>query len=210
MTRHVDAPPDRRVLDHFAHPLVDHVAAAERLVELHLAYDVAERRARQRLEGVRKILHRVRRLLRIGHAIVNDRVDVDRDIVLRDHGLARKVQHLLAQVDARRRAGRDALDPAHVGLEIADVELPRSLDERDEQVQTRAGDAVKPAEPLDHHDLRLADDLDRADDDRERDGCTAGEPNGEHRHVPPQRLMAQTSDGFYPGAARGGMFAWLR
>ena len=50
---------------------VDHVAAGERLVELHLADDVAQRRAGERLERVREVLHRVRRLLRIGDAVVD-------------------------------------------------------------------------------------------------------------------------------------------
>src|SRR3712207_3577362 len=49
----VHTPGDGGVLDHLAHPLVDLVTAGERLVELHLADDVAQRRAGERLECVR-------------------------------------------------------------------------------------------------------------------------------------------------------------
>ena len=140
---------------------------AERRVELHLADDVAERRARERLERVREVLHGVRRLLRIGDAVVEDGVDVDRDVVLRDHRLAGKVQHLLAQVDARGRARGDLLRATDGDLEIADVDRLRALDQRDQNVEPGARDAMKAPEPLDHHDLGLPDDLER----REAEAC---------------------------------------
>ncbi len=67
-----------------------------------------------------------------------------------------------------RRSMRDVvpavtfLMPGDVGLEVAHVDRARPLDERDQDVEPRVRDAVEAAEPLDDHDLGLADDLERA------------------------------------------------
>ena len=47
-------------------------------------------------------------------------------------------------------------------LEVAHVDRPRPLEQGDEDVEPRARDPVEAAEPLDHHDLGLPDDLERA------------------------------------------------
>src|SRR5690606_25817422 len=56
----VHTPAYGRLLDHLAHPLVDHVAAGERLVQLHLADNVSQRGSRECLERVRQVLDCVR------------------------------------------------------------------------------------------------------------------------------------------------------
>src|SRR6185437_11472685 len=144
-TRDVDAPPDRRLLYNLAHALVDLIAAGERAVELHLADDVAQRRARERFEREREILDGVGGLLRIGDAIVEDRIDVDGHVVFRDHGLARKVEHLLAEIDARGGSGDEASGAARVAHGVAHVDRARTLHERQQDVEARARDAVEPA-----------------------------------------------------------------
>ena len=55
------------------------------------------------IEQVRDL---VRRAERVGDREVEDGVDRDRDVVLRDHGLRRERDDLLAHVDERRAAGR--------------------------------------------------------------------------------------------------------
>ena len=74
-----------------------------------------------------------------------------------------------------RRSMRDVepavmrFDAADVGLEVADVDRARPLDERNQDVEPRARDAMEAPEPLDDHDLGLADDLDRAGGHQEHD-----------------------------------------
>ena len=160
--RHVDAPADRRFLDHVTHPLVDRVAGTERLIELHLADDVAERRARERLERKRQILDGVCRLLRIGDAIIDHRVDVDGHVVFGDHRLAREVQHLLAQVDAGGRARAHALHAIDIRVEHPDIDCAGAVDERHQEVESGPRDAVEAAEAFDHHHFGLADDAEGA------------------------------------------------
>jgi hypothetical protein len=46
-----------------------------------------------------KVVYLVHCLDRIGYLPVNDRIDVDRHVVARDHRLRRKIDVLLAQID---------------------------------------------------------------------------------------------------------------
>ncbi|MCU0649064.1 MAG: hypothetical protein MUF00_13775 [Gemmatimonadaceae bacterium] len=180
-TRHIHAPRNRGLLDHLAHAPVDHVARGQCLIELDLANDVAQRRARERLEGKRQILHRVSGLLRIGDAVVEHRVDVDRHVVLRDHRLAREVEHLFAQVDPGGRGLDHLLVPVAVGLEVADVNRLGALHERDEDVEPGACDPVEAAQPLDDQDLRLRNDADRLREQQDDD--SDGDERGDHGEV---------------------------
>ena len=172
--------PSEAFLDDLTHAPVDLVAAGERLVEFHFADDVAQRRARQGLDGVREVLHRVRGLLRIGDAVIEHRVDVDGDVVLGDDRLAGEVQHLFAQVDAAGGAGDDAPFAADVAREVVHMDMARHLDERNEDVEAGAGNAVKPAEALDEEHLRLANDLQglRADEDGNDGDDAEDNPHG--------------------------------
>src|SRR5205814_4802636 len=100
------------------------------------------------------------------------RVDLDDDVVLGDHVLARKDVHGLAQVDALgaeapriavARRGDDRLMPIHGA---------GTVDYGENEVDPRRERLVILAEPLDDHRLRLlhhTDALRDQDDDAERD-----------------------------------------
>src|ERR1019366_5724280 len=166
-TGHVHAPAYRCFLDRLAHPLVDLVATHERGIEFHLTDDVAKRGARQRLERIRQVLHGVGGFLRVGDSVVQDRMDVDRHIVLRDHGLTREVEHLFPKVDARGGGSDQTTCAAGFGLEVPDIEGLGPLDERPENVQAGAPHTMKTAEALDNHHFGLTDDAHGSDDDNE-------------------------------------------
>ena len=73
---------------------------------------------------------------RVGDREVEDRVDRDRHVVLRDHGLRRERDDLLAHVDER----------------------PQAVDERHEEMEAGVERALVAAEPLDDARARLRHD----------------------------------------------------
>jgi hypothetical protein len=142
----VDANPPlaRRLVQHAAQLVVDLVPRGQRLLERHPADHVAQRRDRELLDALDVVGDLVGRRLRVGDLEVEDRVDVDDQVVLGDHRLRLERDDLLAQVDQR----------------------PQAVDERDHDREARGQRAVVAAEPLDHPGAGLGDDPDRA---RERD-----------------------------------------
>ncbi len=119
--------------------VVDLVARGKRLLERHATDHVAERGDRQLLDRLDVVGDLVGRGLGVGHLVVDDRVDVHRQVVLGDHGLRRERHDLLAQVDER----------------------PEPVDERHQDRQSRVERAAEPAEPLDDAGARLRDDSHR-------------------------------------------------
>ncbi len=97
-----DAPPAGRLVEHAAQLAVDLVAGGQRLLEVHPTDHVAQRGDRQLLDGLDVVGDLVRRRPRVGHLEIDDRVDVDGQVVLGDHRLRRERHHLLAQVDRGR------------------------------------------------------------------------------------------------------------
>ena len=94
--------------------------------------------------AIRRVGDLVRGAERVGDREVEDRVDRDRHVVLRDHGLRRERDDLLAHVDER----------------------PQPVDERHEEVEAGIERALVAAEPLDDAGARLRHDPHGA---RERD-----------------------------------------
>ena len=119
-----------------AQPGVDRVAAGERLLEVHPADDVAQRRGRELLDGLDVVGDLVGGGDRVGDLEVDDRVDRDHQVVLGDHGLRREAHHLLAQVD-----------------EVADP-----IDEGHHDVEAGGQRVLVLAEPLDDAGARLGHD----------------------------------------------------
>ena len=64
----------------------------------------------------------------------------------------------------------DLLEARDVALEVAHVDRLGALDERDEDVQAGARDAVEAAEALDDHHLGLTDDPHALGDDDDAQG----------------------------------------
>jgi glycogen operon protein len=118
----------------------DVVAGRERVLERHPADHVSERGDRELLDRAYVVRDLVGRGLRVGDLEVDDRVDVDHEVVLGDHGLRREGDHLLPQVDQR-------LHPVHVGHD---------------QGKARVEGALVAPQPLDDPGARLRHDPDPA------------------------------------------------
>ena len=149
-----DAPLAGRAVEDPAQLVVHLVARGERLVERHRADHVAERRHREQVDRREVVGDLVRRRLRVGDLEVDDRLDVHDDVVLRDHGLRRERDDLLAQIEQRAHA----------------------VDERDDDGEARVQRPAVAAEPLDHAGARLRNHPHRL---RQRDENDDGD-NSDH------------------------------
>ena len=153
----VDAqtPPLGRLVEHDAKVGVDLVARRQRLLERERADHVAQRRHRQLLDRRQELRNLVGGAERVGDREIEDRVDRDRHVVLRDHRLRRERDDLLAQVDER----------------------PQAVDEREEEVKAGVEGAVVAPQPLDDARVRLGDDPNRArernEDNQDENGADA-------------------------------------
>ena len=139
-----DAPLAGRLVEDAAQLVVDRLARRERLLERHPADHVAQRGDGEQVDRVDGVRDLVRRRLRVGDLEVDDRVDVDDEVVLGDHRLRLERDRLLAQVEQRLDA----------------------IDERDDKRQSRRQRARVAAEALDDAGPRLRDHANRL---RERD-----------------------------------------
>jgi hypothetical protein len=127
--------------------LVDLVALGEDLVEADVADDRPEGRRRDTQEHARELLGVEDALERVDDPPVDEEVDVDRGVVLGDRPLAGDLDEGLAEVD-----------------------LERPVDDRDEEAQARPADEplVRPAQPEDDHLLVLVHDPNGEVDQHER------------------------------------------
>ena len=117
------------------------VALREDVVERHVADDAAQRRGRDVLGGAGEVLDLDDGVDGVDDAVEDDEVDRDRRVVLRDPGLPRDLQVLLAQVDEHRPVDhRDqeddpgSLRPDHAAEAEDDVALVLA-DDADAQVE---------------------------------------------------------------------------
>src|SRR5689334_14719 len=154
VAQHLDAPVRRRRVERADDGRVDRVALLERAIELHAADDAAQRRLRELGDGEHVIGRAVRREPRIGHLEVENAVDGELRVVLRDADLRRHVERRLAQIVAVR----DAIEKRH------------------DEIEAGREHAVEAAEPLDDPRMLLRHDADRLhdpdqddDEDDERD-----------------------------------------
>ena len=105
----LDAPRMRRLVHHLEQLRVDHVALAERLVEVHRAEHGADVRHHEVQDGDLELRHFVRGLRGIQHLEEHDAVHLHHGVVLRDHLLRGHVEDLLHHV----HLAADALDVRH-------------------------------------------------------------------------------------------------
>ncbi len=131
-----------------AQDLVDLLAARQDLVEQDVADDGPERRRRNALEGAREVRDVDGGLEGIVDPPIDEEVDADRGVVPGDGGLAGDLDELLG-----------------------DVDLDRSVDDRDEEPQARLADqaVVGLAESEDDHPLVLLDHPHREVQDHQHD-----------------------------------------
>src|SRR5439155_22537147 len=166
---HLRAPLVGRFVQDLAQLGVDRIARGEHVVQLHFADHVPQGGLGQLLDRVRQVRDLVGRAHRVGDLGIDQRVDLDDDVVLRDHVLAGEHVHRLAQVDllrakmARERVARRRDD------HLVPVDGPRLVDDRDDQVHSGGQRAVVFSQTLDDHRLRLLHDADALGDDRDRD-----------------------------------------
>src|SRR5262249_41018649 len=113
------------------------VALGEHVVKGHVADDAAKGRGGDVLGRAREVLDLDHRVDGVDDAVEDDEVDRDRRVVLRDRGLPRDLEVLLAQVDE-----------------------DRPIDDRDQEDDPRAFRADAAAEAEDDVALVLADDTD--------------------------------------------------
>ena len=109
-------------VDHVLDLLVDVRGFGQKLVEAEAAHDVAHGGLADLVDRLVDVLDRDHRLLRIRNAIIGDRGDIDRDVVLGDDLLRRDLHrdgaqghahHLLEGYEDQREAGpADALETA--------------------------------------------------------------------------------------------------
>src|SRR3989449_8813202 len=134
--------------------LVDLVARREEVVELDLAEHAPERRLRDLRGRVEVVLDGDHRPLRVHDAEVDDRADLERDVIARDHVLRRDVEghRLEAHPDHLVDERHEQDEPRAVALAAGVEDRPRAA-----------------AEPEDDGALVLAEDLrERADEKDDR------------------------------------------
>ena len=144
--RDLDAPGVGGGIENLLDVDVELVALGQHLVELVLAEYRTQRRLRQLTGGVIEILDLDNGALRIDHTEIHHRVDLDRDVVTRDHVLRWHVHHHHAQVD-----------------------LHHLLNAGDQDNQARTLDLPEPAKLEHHAALVLAQDAKRGNDERDDD-----------------------------------------
>ena len=162
----LDAPGVGLRVEQLLDVLVQAFALGQHVVEFVLAEHRAQRGLRQLAGGDQKFFHLQDRLGRIDDAEIQHRVDLDRDVVARDHVLARHVEHHGAQVD-----------PHHL------------LDAGNDEDQPRPLHLPEAAEHEHHAALVFAQDAqagDRQCDDKEHDGQAA---EFKHGHSPFEVLL---------------------
>ena len=129
------------------------VAFAEHLVERVLAEHRAQRGLRELAGGLQEILDADHRAVGIDDAEIEHRVDLHRDVVARDHVLARHVEHDRAQIDAHHllhvghqedqaralHAGEAAEGEHHRALVLAHHPDRRAGDQQDQQQDDEKG-----------------------------------------------------------------------
>ena len=127
------------------HPAVDRLALGERLVERQLAEDRPQSRAGELVDRELVVVDLEERGLHVDHLAEDGGADLERHVVLRDHGL---------------------LVPRH--RELAHVDLLHLVDEGHQDPHAGLVDRLELAQPLDDADAPLLDDLDEA---REEEGA---------------------------------------
>ena len=143
---HPYAPLVGGVVEHQAQRHVDGVPGGQEAVQGHVADHVAEVGLGQLGDGHHEVGHVVDEPLCVGGLVVDDGVDGDRDVVLGYDLLGWHVDDLFAHVHADER-----------------------LDHRDDQLETRVGGRLVPAQLFDDPPLEGADDLDRRCGEHEQD-----------------------------------------
>ena len=160
--RDLDAPDVSRLVENALDVDVQLFALRQHRIELVLAEHGTERRLRELARGFEGIGDLDDRLLRVDDPEVNDRVDLHRDVVARDHVLRRHVEH-----------------------DHAEIDLDHALHERDQDDEPRALDAREAAEREDHAPLVLVQHLEdlrrhcEQRDDNESQRCEI-----DHRSAP--------------------------
>ena len=110
-----DAPLARGLVENAAQLRVDLVAAGQGLLEIEGADDVTQRGDRELLDALDEVGDLVHRRLGVDDRVVDDCVDVDHEVVGRDHRLRREGHDLLAQVDV----GPHLVDERHEEVQAA-------------------------------------------------------------------------------------------
>ena len=141
-----DAPAAGRLVEGAAELAVDLVAAGQCLLQVERADDIAQGRDRQLLDALDEVGDLVHGALGVDHRVVDDRVDVDDQVVGGDDRLRREAHDLLAQVDVGAHPvdeGDEDVDPALEGAGVATESLddqcgllghdPHGLEEHDER-----------------------------------------------------------------------------
>ena len=93
------APRVRSLIQRCLHPCVDRLAACQRLVEFHVADDIAERRRGKILKACDRIFHTIGIKLRIKDPHEHNRIDLHRDVIFCDNRLRRKIKDLFLKRD---------------------------------------------------------------------------------------------------------------
>src|SRR5207248_7417368 len=141
--------------------LVDAIALGEQLVELCLAADAAQRGLRELGGREQEVLHVDERAIGIDHAEVNDGVDLDRDVVARDHVLRGNVERDDAQIHAHG-----------------------ALDDRNDEHEARPARRHQPAEAKHDDPLVLVDDVHRHPQEHQREHDDPAEEAEHHQDLP--------------------------
>jgi len=127
---HRDPPRVRGLVDHLADLSRDALPLGKKRAEVHLAYEVAHRRLRELLHGVRVLLDFQNRPFGVLDAVINHRIDLNGHVVPRDAFLSRDVDPLHPHVHPLPGLveGNDRSQPRlHYMVELAEGELDAAL-----------------------------------------------------------------------------------
>src|ERR1043165_3574886 len=126
------------------------------MVQVHVAHHRAHAGDRQLHDAAHQIIHLVNSLYGIGNLPVNDRVNVNGDVVSSDDGLRRQIEILLAQIDRRQ-----------TGTRVGPIDRPWPVEKWHQNVEPAVGQFVELAKTFNEHDGSLGNDSDRLDGDHQ-------------------------------------------
>ena len=137
---------------------INGVAAAQALVKVHLSHHVAQGGLGELLNGVGQVANLINGLKRVNNLKIDQGVDLGDHVVAGNNVLLGEVVDVLAQVNAvlkLKNADDFAVEPR---LGVAPVNLPRTINNRNNNVDARLQRAVVLAKALDEHGFGLLHD----------------------------------------------------
>src|SRR6185503_19874773 len=159
---------------------VDLIALRQSVIQVHIAHHGAHARDRQLYDATDQVVHLIDGFHGIGNLPVDNRINMNGDVVASDDRLRRQVNVLFAQIDG-----------SHARARVGPINRAWAVHERYQNIQPAAGDFIETAETFDQHDSRLRQNADGlycdheqydGDETKKQEGDDSGK--GIHKRTP--------------------------